>query len=61
MDIKNFVYEQYDIMLELLRELCHIPAPSHHEEKRAEYLKKYYENMGAKGVYIDDALNMVFP
>ena len=42
--IKNYIKENEEAMLELLRELCHIPAPSHHEEKRAEYLKKYYEN-----------------
>ena len=47
--------------LDLLRELCRIPAPSHHEEKRAAFIKNWLEQHGAKGVYIDDALNVVWP
>ncbi len=61
MEIKKYAEENYDLMIDLLRNLCHIPAPSHHEEKRAEYLKAYFENMGAKGVYIDEALNVIYP
>lgn len=45
----------------LLRELGKIPAPSHHEEKRATYVKNWLEAQGAKGVYIDEALNVVYP
>lgn len=47
--------------LDLLRELGKIPAPSHREEKRAEYVKNWLEKQGAKGVYIDEALNVVYP
>ncbi len=46
---------------ELLIELAQIPAPSHHEEKRAEFCKNWLEQQGAKGVYIDEALNVVYP
>lgn len=59
--IKCYIEDNYFAMMELLKELCHIPAPSHHEEKRAEYLKAYFEKMGAKGTYIDEALNVIFP
>lgn len=45
----------------LLKALVEIPAPSHHEEKRAEYCKAYLESIGAQGVYIDEALNCVYP
>jgi len=45
----------------LLRELGRIPAPSHHEEKRAEFVKNWLENQGAKQVYIDSALNVIYP
>ena len=45
----------------LLRELGKIPAPSHHEEKRATYVKNWLEAQGAKGIYIDEALNVVYP
>ena len=49
--------EAYDLLLTLAQ----IPAPSHNEEKRAEFCKKWLEDQGAKGVYIDEALNVVYP
>lgn len=47
--------------LNLLMELGKIPAPSNHEEKRAEFCKAWLEKQGAEGVYIDEALNVVYP
>ena len=47
--------------LDLLMELGKIPAPSNHEEKRAAFCKDWLEKQGAKGVYIDEALNVVYP
>ena len=61
MNIKKYVEEHTERMYETLKELCNIPAPSHSEHKRAEYCKSWLENVGAEGVYIDDALNVVFP
>ena len=49
--------EAYDLLIELAQ----IPAPSHHEEKRAEFCKNWLEQQGCKGVYIDDALNVIWP
>ena len=46
---------------QLLLELAQIPAPSNHEEKRALFCKDWLQTQGAKGVYIDEALNVVFP
>ncbi len=59
--MKKYIADNKELMLKTLEELCHIPAPSHHEEKRAEYCKSWLEKYGAKGVYIDDALNVIFP
>ena len=59
--IKEYVKAQKTEMLEMLRELCLIPAPSHFEHGRAEYCKQWLEKAGASGVYIDDALNVIFP
>ena len=53
--------KQRGLLFKTLKELCLIPAPSHMEQNRAEYCKKYLESVGAKGVYIDEALNVVFP
>ena len=60
-NIKSFVKQNFDSMLEIHKELCLIPAPSHHEHERAEYCKKLMESFGAEGVYIDEAINAVFP
>lgn len=59
--IKKYIEENTDLMYEMIKELCAIPAPSHFEQKRAEYCKNWLENNGAKGVYIDEALNVIFP
>ncbi len=59
--IQQYVQEHTDELFSLLKELCAIPAPSHHEEKRAEFCKSWLEAAGAEGVYIDDAKNVVFP
>lgn len=61
MDVQKFIADNKDEMLETLKELCYIPAPSHFEHKRAEHCKKWLEKNGAKDVYIDDALNVIFP
>lgn len=48
-------------LIELIEDLCRIPAPSHHEEKRAEFCKKWLIANGAEGIEIDSALNVVYP
>ena len=58
--IKNYIMENKGLMLESLKELCGIPAPSHFEHKRAEYCKNWLEKVGAEGVYIDQALNVIW-
>ena len=50
-----------DEALALLQELGKIPAPSNHEEKRAAFCKQWLEAQGAQNVYIDEALNVVYP
>lgn len=47
--------------LTLLKALGRIPAPSHHEEKRAAFCHEWLLAQGARDAYIDDALNVVFP
>ncbi len=45
----------------LLEALAQIPAPSNHEEKRAQFCLEWLKKQGAEGAYIDAALNVVFP
>jgi acetylornithine deacetylase/succinyl-diaminopimelate desuccinylase-like protein len=57
----NFISESKEEQLELLISLAKIPAPSHKEDKRAEFCKQWLEKNGAENVYIDDAKNVVYP
>ena len=56
-EIENHRQEAYDLLLELAQ----IPAPSGQEEKRAAFCKQWLEAQGAKCVYVDDALNVIYP
>ena len=60
-DIKDYVNAHLEELYLLLKELCLIPAPSHHEEKRAEFCKKWFDENCGEGAYIDEALNVIFP
>lgn len=59
--LQTYINQNFEATLELLRSLCHIPAPSHKEHDRARFCKNWLEDNGAKGVYIDEALNVIFP
>lgn len=59
--IKEYILDNTPLIFETLKELCALVAPSHFEHKRAEYCKEWLETAGAKGVYIDKAVNVVFP
>lgn len=61
MDLKEYIENNKALLFNTLKELCLIPAPSHKEEKRAEFCRDWLVSRGAEGVYIDDALNVVFP
>ena len=61
MTINEFVNANMAEFYEVLETLCKIPAPSHKEEKRAAFCKSILEKFGAEGVYIDDALNVIYP
>ena len=55
--IKEHEKEAYDLLLTIAK----IPSPSNHEEKRAQFCCNWLKEQGAEGVYIDEALNVVFP
>lgn len=59
--VHDFLSGHQEEHLNLLLILAQIPAPSGHEEKRAEFCKNWLEAQGAEGVYIDDALNVIYP
>lgn len=59
--ITEYISKNKEEIFNLLKTLCGICAPSHHEEKRALFCKEYLESIGYDNVYIDDAKNVVCP
>lgn len=58
---KKFAEDNSEAILQLVRDMCRIPAPSHHEDQRAEFCQNWLVANGAKGTYIDEAKNVIFP
>ena len=55
--IDNHAREAFDLLVTLAQ----IPAPSNHEEQRAEFCLNWLHAKGAESAYIDDALNVIYP
>ncbi len=60
-EVSEYLTQQAAEAYELLLTLAAIPAPSNHEERRAAFCKDWLERQGARGVFIDEALNVVYP
>ena len=60
-NMENYALSVQEEIKQIIRDLCAIPAPSHHEEKRAEFCKKWFEDNGFENVTIDAALNVLAP
>lgn len=58
---ERWMDEHVEETQQLLRTLCQIPAPSHHEEKRAEFCRDWLLKNGAGQAWIDNAKNVVCP
>ena len=57
--MEEYLKESHEDAKNIVRELCRIPAPSHHEEKRAAWCEQWFRQAGGKKVFIDEALNAV--
>ncbi len=57
-DYKSYVKAHFAEALDDLRALAVIPAPSHHEERRAEWVADWFRRYGAEPV-IDEAKNVL--
>ncbi len=60
-EMLHYLEDCQEELKQLIRELCAIPAPSHHEEQRAAFCKEWFEKNGGKDVFIDEALNVICP
>lgn len=59
-DIIDYLDGEVEATKSLLKTMTLIPAPSHHEDEKAEFVKKWLEDAGACGVYIDEAKNVIY-
>lgn len=59
--MKQYILNHQPELRQLIRDLCAIPAPSHHEEQRAAFCKRWLEEAGGKNVTIDGAKNVLCP
>ena len=60
-EIFKWCDDHFDEQLQLLKTLAAIPAPSHQEQRRAEFIRDWLIAQGATQVQIDPALNVVLP
>lgn len=57
--IDSFIQQHKEEAILLLQELGKIPAPSHQEDRRAAFCKKWFEEKGCREVWIDEAKNVI--
>lgn len=55
----QFIKEDDNRTLKEHLELCEIPAPSHNEKRRAEYVKNKFEEIGLDNIKIDEVCNVM--
>lgn len=60
-EILEYISAHQEEAFQLLTELARIPAPSNQETRRAAFCKDWLERQGARGVYVDEALNVIYP
>ncbi len=59
--LDKFLADHRQYHYDMTVELAQIPAPSNKEEKRAIWVKNYFDSLGGTDSYIDKALNVVLP
>ena len=60
-DMTAYAAKAWEEAAQIVRDLCKLPAPSHHEELRAEYCRKWFADNGFENVTVDKALNVLAP
>ena len=57
----QYINSHADEAQRLLIDLAQIPAPSNHEEQRAQFCLQWLRSKGAENAYIDEAMNVIYP
>ena len=58
---RNIARAEHEEALGLLRQLARIPAPTHDEGRRAEFVRTWMHTNGMPGAYVDEATNVICP
>ena len=58
-EILEFIEQHQTEAIAVLQELGKIPAPSHQEDRRAEYCLNWFRDNGCPDAYIDEAKNVI--
>ena len=59
--VLTYIENSYQELRDLIKELAQIPAPSGQEELRVEFVKNWFNKIGAKDIIVDKALNVIVP
>lgn len=59
MDTTTFAAEHQNDLMSLLYDFAVLPAPSHHEDKRADYCLSWLRHHVCEDAFIDDAKNVI--
>ena len=57
-DVRKYAQSMHEDMIKEVIAICEIPAPSYHEEKRAAYIMKRFQDYGLEA-YIDEVNNVI--
>ncbi len=57
--MEKYIQDSMEELKQLIRDLCAIPAPSHQERKRAEFIRDWMKNNGFPHVMIDASDNVL--
>ena len=60
-DMSRYAEGVREELLDFIRALAPIPAPSRHEDRRVAFLADALPKLGIKGAFADDAKNVVIP
>ena len=56
----NYVENVQSELIQLIKDLCAIPSFSHHEEKKAQFIKEWFKSLGIEAI-IDEKYNVIVP
>ena len=59
-EVQSGIERMQPEVIDLIRTLCAIPAPSHHEERRAAFIRDWFLQRGMNAA-IDEAKNVLCP